>query len=295
MKVEIVKSKKNGTYFVGRVLKSGILDNDKFIEAIDKGRKFKTRSYSWLITNVVHNKEGTFEFIYGKLSKYSPEGETTVVDEATKKTRDDLTENLALASVPFVYIPKFSGICYLRLWNQIDDEAFKGRLSDIVLQYWDNLFVGIEIRDILEKYKFLKKIQEFDVIKKIKCEINQPNPFYGDIWKHLQEYLIGRNSKDLKLEEEAKTNEGIRTTLNNHNSNISDETNVGLIDAAIYMAIDGYGKGQVTGSINGELKVVRTKENVITFKFAKDPLPEELAIEFYELLEKVNAERGLQH
>ncbi|CBW25687.1 conserved hypothetical protein [Halobacteriovorax marinus SJ] len=282
---------KVGTYFLGRVVKYGVLDNEKLVEAITKGSKVSSRSYNWLITNVKHVKKTNIEYVFGNLSKYTPEGETVIVDEGTRRTHDDHTENLALASVPFVYLPKYSGICYLRLWNQIDINSFKGRVGDIIENYFSNFFVGVEINDISENYAFLKKAKKFSTINKIDCSIQQPNPLYGDIWKHLKEYLISRNSKELSISEESKDQYGIVTNLNGGHSDIE----LSLTDAAIRMALAGYGKGSVTGILDGVPETIKTKDDVIKIKFPKEPDPEELALEAQKNFMRINKVRGLKH
>lgn len=290
----MTKKKKQGTYFFGRVIKVGILANDNFITALKDGSSVNSNSYRWMITDSLHKKNNEFEFFYGKLSKYSPEGETSVIDEDSKLTRDDLTENLAIASAPFVYIPEFSGICYLRIWNQIDQQTLKNRLKDIVTEYFDKIFVDMDIKDISETIKFKERVKEFTSISKIQCQINQPNPLYGDIWKHLKDYLINRKSKDLKITEEAKGEEGILTRLNS-NSDINDEESVNIIDAGIYMALDGYGEGKITGKVDGKEKTISTKSNAISLKYDTNPDPDDFAQEVYKRFQEMHEKRGLKH
>lgn len=286
-----------GKFFFGRVIKLGTLDKDKFIEALSLSKGYETSKYKWLITDSFHNKENEFEYFYGKLSKYSPEGETLIIDEDTKKTKEDITQNLAIASAPFIFIPEFSGIVYLKVSNQIDEEAFKGRIRSIVVSYFNNFFVDVGISDIVETFKFEEKIKSFDQINRIECDIYQPNPLYGDIWKHLFDYLKNRNSKELKIVEESKSEGGISTNLNNKNNSANRIVlNVlSLADAAIYMAIDGYGKGKVKGLINGKEKEFKTSQNVLFLNAEKNIEHKELARLVYNELAKLNSERDLKH
>lgn len=279
-----------GKYFLGRVIKFGTLDKDKLIEALSKANGFKTTKFKWLITDTFHQKEGDFEYFYGKLSKYSPEGEALVIDEGTKKTKEDFMENLSIASSPFIYIPEFSGICYLKISNQIDEKTFKGRLKDIVNEYFQHFFVSLEINDISENVKFEEQLKKFEQINKIECDIHQPNPLYGDIWKHLKEYLINRNSKELSIKEESKSVGGIKSNLNNSNS--SDIT---LTDAAIYMSLDGYGKGKVRGIIAGKEVELKTSNNVMYIFGEKNINHNDLALRAYHELKKINIDRKLKH
>lgn len=279
-----------GTFLLGRVIKFGILDKDKLIEALSNSKGIKTPKFKWLITDTFHQEKGDFEYFFGILSKYSPEGETQVIDEKSKKTVEDITTNLAIASSPFVFIPEFSGIGYLRIWNQIDDETFKGRLSDLVNDYFQNFFVGLEINDITENIKFADQLKEFEQINRIECEIFQPNPLYGDIWKHLKEYLIDRNSKELTIIEECKSQGGIKSNLNGESN-----SKLTLTDAAVYMSMDGYGKGKIKGIVQGKEKEIRTTGNPLFFKCEKTIHHKDLADILYKELKEINVKRKLNH
>lgn len=281
-----------GTYFLGRVAKVGVISAESLIEAIVNSEKVKSREYEWMITDANHCK-GDFEYVYGNLSKYDPDGQASVVDERQKKTREDYVPNLAIASAPFVYIPEFSGIAYLRVWNKIDPAAFKAQFSAVISAYHQNMFAELHINDIDESHEFEKKVKRFTAISKIKCSINQPNPLYGDIWKHLKEHLIKRNSAELKIEETEKNSEGIKTNLTSFDQIQNQE--ISISDAAICMALDGYGKGAITGICDGKTDTLMTGRTVVEFKHEKIPNPDELALEAYHLLKKVSDERGLKH
>lgn len=287
-------SNKSGTYFLGRLTKMGTLDTEKFIEVLMNSPRVSTREYHWLITDSFYDNGGEFDFFFGKLSKYAPLGETKVIDVEKKETKNDSTNNLAISSSPFIYIPEFSGICYLRIWNQIDVLTFKSRLQDIVREYYQSFFVDLHINDIVEGQVFEKRIKEFSKIHSINCTIHQPNPLYGDIWKHLRDYLIHRNSKEMKIIEESKNEEGIQSDLL-LKKNEGSKSSLSIVDAAICMALDGYGSGKVTGIINGKEKTIDTGENILTIKAAKEPDPLELALQAYSAFKKVNDDRKLGH
>jgi hypothetical protein len=66
---------RNGTYYVGRVLKLGILDQSMLIRGVLRPTSIKIRGNAWTIIDSQEYKKGDDHFIYGRLSKYSPEGE----------------------------------------------------------------------------------------------------------------------------------------------------------------------------------------------------------------------------
>jgi hypothetical protein len=282
-----------GKYHLGRLIKFGVLDHEKFIKALQLSKGIMAKKYKWLITDSIYNVEGEFEYFYGNLSKYSPEGETFIIDEKTKETKEDITNNLAIASSPFVYIPEFSGIGYLKVWSQIDEDTFKGRIRDIVVNFYDGIFIDLTINDIDETFNFIQKLKELETITKIDCVIHQPNPLYGNIWKHLKDYLIKRNTKELTIKEESRSLGGIDTPLNRSENSFSED--VSLTDAAIFMALDGYGKAVVRGTKSGKSVELKTSSNVIKIEAEKSLSHDELAKLVYVALKNINKERGLQH
>ncbi len=66
-------------------------------------------------------------------------------------------------------------------------------------------------------------------------------------------------------------------------------------DAAVLMAVDGYGKAKVYGRKRKKKVVLRTQESQISFPFAKEPEAQELAAEAQQLLQKNSEGQALQH
>ena len=99
-------------------MKLGRLDQGLLIDAIVKSPTVSIGKYDWTITDVV-DKRSEIPFVFGKLSKFAKEGYVTIVDTDAKSQVDEPTENLLIASAPFVYLPDYSGVAYLHVWNQI--------------------------------------------------------------------------------------------------------------------------------------------------------------------------------
>ena len=282
-----------GTFLLGRVIKIGTLTSNSFIEALNETTGILSRKYKWIITERFYYKNTEDEYFYGKLAKYAPDGEALVVDEEQKKNINDDVPNLIIASSPFIYIPKYSGICYLNIWNKIDEETFKNRITEIVLNYHQNFFVDLELNDVVDNSKFIEKVKDFKTVQSIECTINRPNPLYGDIWKKLRDYLIRRESEILELREESSKPDGIKTILNA--KKMPSPEKIELIDSAIFMAIDGYGQGTLRGNVNGRLVALKTGKNPIQIKINKDVPPDELYKIASEKFEEINRTRGLKH
>jgi hypothetical protein len=134
---------RQGRYFLGRVIKLGLLTQDLFMDAIVKSPTVTIGKFNWTITDVVDKRNEELPYIFGQLSKYTSEGYVTVVDTEAKSQVDEPTENLLIASAPFVYLPKYSGIAYLHVWNQIQEELFPRRLKAIIEAAYDNFLAHV--------------------------------------------------------------------------------------------------------------------------------------------------------
>ena len=133
-----------GRYYLGRVSKLGRLTESMLIDAILDSPIILSAKYEWKITDVVDGRHETPPFIYGELSKFHPVGDVTVVDTEENAKVAQPTKNLHVASSPFVYLPDFSGIAYLHVWNQIQKDVFPRRFKSIIEKAYDNFFCAVQ-------------------------------------------------------------------------------------------------------------------------------------------------------
>jgi hypothetical protein len=110
---------KRGRYYLGRVIKLGTLDQGRLMDAIVNAATLTIGKFRWTIINVTDRRTADPAFVFGHLAKFSAEGHVTVVDTHARALVDALAPNLLVASAPFVYLPEFSGIAYLHVWNGI--------------------------------------------------------------------------------------------------------------------------------------------------------------------------------
>lgn len=244
-------------------------------------------------------------FIYGRLVKYADDTQD-VVDEYNHTQDQSMTANLVKASSPFVYLPRFSGLCFLHVYNGIESETFPRRFKKIIedarnLKYND-LLIECDVDAISDYASFRNKIIMIKKITQIEATVSPPNPLFGIIWKSLKETLEKRNTSTLRINEESEKREGLKTNLHDlvnsiEKNNISNyKQEVALPDAAILMAADGYGTGKVAGEDNnGEIIEVRTRDVQKSFLFEKDPSPDFLARKANEEFIKVSEERKMEH
>lgn len=294
---------KNGTYHLGRVIKLGMLNHEKLMDAILKPRPISAWGHAWTFINAQKFKVDNIEFIYAKLCKYSPDAEVVVIDpEKSEELKQD-EPNLSIASSPFVYIPEFSGIAYLRISNHIEPKTFMKRFGKLVKNKFGNFFVECDVEPISDLRSFAIKLSKLEGIYNISASISPPNPLFGPLWEDLKKYLKGRRTDKMKIQEESAGDNTIATNLPSLVKGAADQTHekpflpqkVDIGDAAILMAADGYGSGYVKGKQRGELVVIKTSETIKNFSFLKEAKPEELFRKTYDIFKKIQEDRHMKH
>jgi hypothetical protein len=292
---------RKGRYYLGRISKLGRLTQDMIVETLLKSPIITVGKYAWAITDPLNNLEKSTPFIYGELSKFDREGFVTKVDITSNSKVNEEAKNLLIASSPFVYLPDFSGIAYLHIWNQIQKDVFPRRLKKIIEDSYNNFFVDCKVEAISDYTSFVAQIRKFSQFIEISAKVHPPNPLFGRLWKSLEEYIDERNVEEFSVSEESSEDSGINSRIQDLMANLLQDNQYSpnklpsLTDAALLMAADGYGNGKVTGLIEGERKIVRTSETKLSFRFTKEPDPQELANKAWKEFEKINKERDMEH
>ena len=293
-------------YFLSRVVKIN-LTPPPLMDAICNPVIIKVRNPQWTITSIVdgRNNEGIGPFVYGKLTKYIDEA-VDVVDENQHELDQSLINNRVKASSPFVYLPEFSGLCFLHVYNEIQGDVFPRRFKKIIEDSrnikFNDLLIGCEVDPISDYSKFIKKISEVKKIFEINAKVSPPNPLFSPLWEPLKEFLKERRATTLRINEESEDKNGLKTDLKeivdhiNQNEIRNLNIKVELIDAAILMAADGYGKGTITGeNMSQEEVVINTEDSQKSFLFNKDPLPEILARKAKSEFLNISNKRDMEH
>lgn len=292
----------SGTYYLGRVLKLGSLTQASLMQALASPQPIQSRGGNWALVNVQFDEE--HEYVFGRLARYLPEGRVDVVDPTTLSTGSQIEPNLLVASAPFVYIPRHSGIAFQATSTQIDHATFIRRFCAIVEASLDNFFVDCQIRLITDLRAFAVRVSALDAIYKIQSRVSPPNPLFGPLWENLKDYLLRRNADRLNLTEDAGPGEALHSVLPELASSYSGTLEyprselfspVPIGDAAILMAVDGYGSGTIRGRIDGETVVIKTSETIANFGFDKNPNPEELYMAANENFERIKSDRYMEH
>jgi hypothetical protein len=298
---------RQGRYYLSRIIKAGQLNQETLIKVLTKPATIISGKYAWTITDArVYERDNEVVYAYGKLSKYSPEGTVKILNKRERAEENKIEPNLIEASSPFIYIPEFSGIAYLHVWNEIERETFAKRFSRIIEESFDNFFVECKIEPITDLQKFIERLTTIESFIEISAKVRPPNPLFGRIWKNLREYLEKRQALELSIKEQGNEKYPINSKLVSHVAGIISQTEtqpyfpnepIDITDAAILMATDGYGDGKITGreKETKSMIIIKVSEKHVGFLLMTDPSPEELFDEAYKQFKKISKERDMNH
>lgn len=300
--------RQRGRYYLSRVTKRGTLTQDRLIQAILGAPVLRIGKFQWAITDAEDGRNDDPKFVFGKLAKYSSEGHVTVVDPERKSQLDALAPNLLVASSPFVYLPDFSGIAYLHVWNGIQEDLFPKRFCSLIEAAYQSFFVDCSVEPVADYRAFVEKLDNLDRITEMSAKVHPPNPLFGHLWGSLKDYIVQRNAEEVSVREKKTDGEGIKTALRDLMRELLASPpgapvatsptlphKVDITDAAMLMAADGYGHGKVIGEREGEEVIIRTSDTHKSFLHPKEPAPAELAEAAAELFKGISDERHMEH
>ena len=294
---------KKGTYYLGRVVKTGVLDTDHVKAALRSPDSVTRYGSAWTFVDIQELTDGRSAYFFGRLVKYDPKGEVSVVDPENRTEVRQSEPNMTIASSPFVYVPEYQGLAFLHVSNQIEYSAFMNRWAEVINASHHQILAECAVDPIADLRSFVRKLQSLDGIYRVSASVSPPNPMFGPLWEELKKYLEQRRTDRMKVEEDSGQGTPIDTDLANHVQGILEQTEdrpyepdpLPIGDAAILMAADGYGKGYVRGKQGEDFIIIRTSETVRNFSFLRDPEPEDLYRKTVEILERIREERHMEH
>lgn len=292
---------RRGRYFLARVIKLGELNQERLLDAIAKAPVIALGQFEWTITDVIDRRNATAAYIFGNLAKYSKEGTVKIVDEPAKQQLQARAPNLLEASAPFVYLPQYSGLAFLHVWNGIQEDVFPRRFKSIIEAAYGNFFVDCTIEPVADYRAFLERLRSLDRITELSARVHPPNPLFGRLWGSLDKYVKKRHADEISVRETTESPKGLATELLTliqrmiENPKYEPATEPAITDAAMLMAADGYGAGKAVGTEGEHEVVVRTRESQKSFLFEKEPEAEMLATAARIQFEKVSEERDMKH
>jgi hypothetical protein len=299
--------KQRGRYYLSRVIKLGTLTQETLIAAILNAPVRNIGKFDWAITDVRDGRNENPSYVFGKLAKYSSEGHVIVVDPSRKSQVEALAPNLLVASSPFVYLPEFSGLAYLHVWNGIQEDSFAKRFATLIQAAYENFFVECSVEPVADYREFIQKLRGLQRITEMSAKVHPPNPLFGHLWGSLKDYIQKRNAEEVAVREKKTDGPGLHTEIVKlmegllaQGGDPSTPTALhvktpDITDAAMLMAADGYGQGKIIGEQDGDEIVIRTADTHKSFLFSKEPDPSGLAKAAASNFKQVSDERGMTH
>src|SRR5690554_4643237 len=257
--------------------------------------------FDWTITDVDDKRNQETPYVFGKLSKYAKEGHATVIDEVSRSQVDADVPNLLEASSSFIYLPEYSGVAFLHVWNGIQEDVFPRRFKSIIEAAFDGFMVACDVEPISDYRAFTSRLKKLSHFTEFSATVYPPNPLFGRLWGSLNEYIDSRNASEVAIKEQTSKSKGLKSKIVELMDRIMESPDYepdeipAIGDAAILMAADGYGRGKVVGIENGDEVVIKTSDTQKSFLHEKEPEPLELAVKAKSQFDKVSNERDMKH
>lgn len=295
--------RRKGRYYLGRVIKEGLLTQEKLLDGIRHPGVFEKGKYKWTIVGCEEGDVDGSPYIFGNVAKYEDNGAVPVVREESRDEMEVTVHGLLVAKSPFIYFRGFSGIAYMHVWNAIEEWTFRKIFSRIITGKYDNFFVECTVEPISDLKSFTTRIMGLKTIMNMQARVHPPNPLFGSLWEELKDYMIERKATTLNIKEECSSDKGglltniqmaIQKILSKEIALVTQP--LPLMDAAMLMATDGYGRGQIIGEDEDSTQVIiRTADTQKSFLFAKEPEVAALATKVYAQLHEISKERNMKH
>lgn len=291
---------RKGRYYLGRVVKIN-LDQDSLMNAIANAPIITIGKFDWTITDIEDNRGAELPYIFGKLSKYAKDGHAKVIDEVSRSQINADVPNLLEASSSFVYLPEFSGIAFLHVWNGIQEDVFPRRFKSVIEAAFDGFMVACDVEPISDYRAFTSRLKKLSHFTEFSATVYPPNPLFGRLWGSLNEYINSRNASEVAVKEQSSKPKGLKSKIVELMDRIMESPDYepdevpAIGDAAILMAADGYGRGKVVGFEGGDEVVIKTSDTQKSFLHEKEPDPDELAVKAKSQFDKVSNERDMMH
>jgi len=244
------------------ITSGGQIDNkfDFLLDGLRNEAKvsFRGYDYSFFDTEVFEYEEK--KYIASQLVKYNPDEIEEVVDENTKKIRDENLRNKVVGKAKFIIDPSTSILMFMDIPNVITKNSFIDKFCQLFEKNHDNFFTEFHISPIKEQYSFIETLRKFKYVKKIGITLYPSNPNFSDRWQSIDERLRRNNIEKYRETQENSKPEG--------DINVDKET-----ENKFLMSEDGYGESNASG-INeaGKEKTISTKhsEKIVSKSVPRD-------------------------
>lgn len=216
-------------------------------DAIDGKFPIEYRKDNFKFVNMDLIKEGSINYITGRIVKYKLEQSLDVIEEGSSEISEVVVKNKILATSKFIIRPEEGIIAFEDIPSYIPKDTFP-RIFEDLFKANNEKQLTITISPITDENAFFTRIKEIKEIKRVVISLVPSNPSNRDVWKEMDEKLKKDNITNYKEIQENKSPNG--------SIKIDEETK-----SKLHMSEDGYGKSQVQGvDKDGDFITVSTKD-----------------------------------
>lgn len=255
---------RNIQYYFGRFNLIAVYDNKRefVLRGLQGGNNVQARGSVWGFFEVEEIADEGEAYIYGYLVKYRPEGEEEIVVRETQQIEDEAVRNRVVAKSRFFLHVQSGMIAYHPISKQIDKEQFRSHFASVFEENHERFFVTAEVQSIEQDLEIFDMIRRFQHIQEISISLHPSNPNNRDLWERTDKRIKALNAANYQEKIEANPrSEGLKIEQD-------EETT-----AKIHMAVDGYGKALIRGTLDNKATVVSTNDNPITAPAPSDEAP----------------------
>ncbi len=229
--------------------------SDKYIflsTSLNYKEELDIRNFKWGFFNIEEFSDTTGNYFTGYLAKYRPITEEEIADEDIHRILSEEAEKRISAKARFFLHIDSGLIIYHHVGRKIMRHQFVNNFCHILEMAHDNFFVRAEIQSIDEKFEILDIIKKLKRINKVTFYLHPSNPSSADVWKDLDDRF-----KELKVSQYHEEYIGEQ----GESLDIIDDDD---FNSKLNMAVDGYGSASIAGELDGQKKIIRTKDNPVT-------------------------------
>ena len=247
-------SKRKIRYYFGRLNIIAVFDDKRnfLLKALKTKSVLEFKNSIWGYFEISEIETDYGSFLSGYLVKYKPEFSEEVANPNTHSIEDQEVNNFIVAKSRFFLHIKSGIIIYHPVGNIISRETFTERFCKLFEHSLENMFVNAQIQSIEEEYRIFDVIRSFEKIQRLHISLHPSNPSNRERWKRTDERLKQLGASSYYEHYEVDPDIG--------NLDIVDDED---INSKITMADDGYGRADITGIFDGEVKTISTSDNPI--------------------------------
>lgn len=191
-------------------------------------------------------------FITGSLVKYKPLLEGEIVDETRREIVGGGLPLGVVAKSPFLLHFASSVIAFKPVTNRLSHRQFRETFADLLEAAHDRFFVTATVESVDEELQVVEALDKMSIISEVSFRVHPTNPSSRKVFTEIDEKLKRMNATEMRHSVAGGEGGLNREVLR------EDDSYRGLI-----MAADGYGEGNIQGTIDDQKVVISTEDSPV--------------------------------